>query len=373
MIDAPGPWGTGPFTLVEGHSSIDTVMAIQQVRPEFVATNLITGEDRTPRVVLEANREHNSGRAAKLEQVVFVNDLSPAEALGAVCDREGEVDIVTEVSPADAQRVQDSEYARLVTIDANRMLTGIFNAYESNDAPLHDVRMREALNWAVDRHKIVEEAFGGYATPLAALSPSWCNGSYAGAEPRRRDPARAKELADAAGWPQGRALRIATDGSLEGIAKMIAADVEDALGIAGEIIVVPPDQMVPGARALVEKKLAPPWDVLLNPWFDLSSDNPIAFVHREFFGHDGGFRAGPVDPEFDRMFAELARTTDPDRSRTLAEQVDKYVFEQSKALFLCAPNALYAVNRHVDFKAYRATFELADTEVSTEHWSRREG
>ena len=23
MIDAPGPWGTGPFTLVEGYSSLD--------------------------------------------------------------------------------------------------------------------------------------------------------------------------------------------------------------------------------------------------------------------------------------------------------------------------------------------------------------
>jgi hypothetical protein len=28
--------------------------------------------------------------------------------------------------------------------------------------------------------------------------------------------------------------------------------------------------------------------------------------------------------------------------------------------------------RHVDFKAYRATFELADTDVSPDHWSRRE-
>ncbi len=373
MIDAPGPWGTGPFTLVEGHSSIDTVMAIQRVRPEFVATNLITGEDRTPRVVLEANREHNSGRTARLERVVFLNDLSPAEALDAVCDREGEIDIVTEVSPADAGRVQDSEHARLVTIDANRMLTGVFNAYESNDAPLHDVRMREALNWAVDRHRIAEEAFGGYAVPLAALTPTWCNGAKADLEPRRRDPARAKELAEAAGWPQGRALRIAGDGSLEGIARMIAADVEDALGIASEIIVVPPEQMVAGARALVEKKLVLPWDVLLNPWFDLSSDNPAAFVHREFFGHDGGFRAGPVDPEFDRIFGELARTIDADRSRALAEEIDRYVYEQSKALFLCAPNALYAVNRHVEFKAYRATFELADTEVSSNHWSRREG
>jgi peptide/nickel transport system substrate-binding protein len=72
------------------------------------------------------------------------------------------------------------------------------------------------------------------------------------------------------------------------------------------------------------------------------------------------------------MFGEIARTIDAGRARALAEDVDRYVYEQSKALFICAPNALYAVNRHVDFRAYRATFELADTEGSPEHWSRRE-
>jgi len=40
---------------------------------------------------------------------------------------------------------------------------------------------------------------------------------------------------------------------------------------------------------------------------------------------------------------------------------------------LCAPQALYAVNRHVSFVDHAATFELAETEVSGEHWSRRDG
>jgi hypothetical protein len=79
----------------------------------------------------------------------------------------------------------------------------------------------------------------------------------------------------------------------------------------------------------------------------------------------------PARRRFDRLFATLARTTDPHEARRLAEDIDRHCFEQSKALFLCAPQALYAVNKHVDFKAYRATFELADTEVDPAHWSRR--
>jgi ABC-type transport system substrate-binding protein len=346
-------------------------MAIQRVRPRFAATNIIVSEDRSDRVVLTANRGHNSERRACLEKVVFRNDLAPEEALEAVCEREGEVDIVSEVLPTDARRVNESEHAKLVTIDANRLVVGIFNTYESHDAPLDDVRVREALNWAVDRHRLVDEGLLGYGTPLVAMTPSWCNGLFPGAQARRADPTKAQELFASGAWPQGRPLRIATPGNLEAVADFVAACVRETLAIDADVIVVPADQLIGGARMLIEKKLVPPWDVLMHAWFDLSSDLPPAVVHREFFGEDGAFRAGPVDPKFDELFAELVRQTNPERSIELAEQIDRYVFDQSGALFLCSPQALYAVNRYVDFKAYKCTLELADTEVSEEHWSRR--
>lgn len=44
-----------------------------------------------------------------------------------------------------------------------------------------------------------------------------------------------------------------------------------------------------------------------------------------------------------------------------------------RPLRLVAPNALYAVNNHVDFTPYATTFELAATSVTEEHWSRRPG
>jgi peptide/nickel transport system substrate-binding protein len=346
-------------------------MAIQRVRPSFIATNLITGEDRTARVVLEANRDHNTPRTARVERVVFVNDLTPQEALEAVCDREGELDIVTEVSPADAARVEASEHARLVSFDANRLLAGIFNTWADHDAPLGDARVREALNLAVDRDRLVADGLGGHGTPLAGLTAPWCNGIFPGATPRPHDPDRARALLAESPWP-GRPLRLATPAALAGLAGLIAGDVR-ALGLEVDVIEVPDEALTAGARQLVEKKLTPPWDVLLHAWFDLSSDLPPAVVHREFFGVDGAFRAGPEDPEFDRRFAELVRQTDPAAATALAEDLDRYCFDACKALFLCAPKALYAVNRHVRWEPYRATFELADAETSEEHWSRAGG
>ena len=176
---------------------------------------------------------------------------------------------------------------------------------------------------------------------------------------------------DEVGWPPERNMRIAAPEPFEGIARLVASEVQVALGIGVDIIVVPQEKLLAGTRMLVEKKLVPPWDVLIFGWFDLSSEAPPAAVHREFFGSDGAFRAGPELPEFSRLYTEMAAQIDGQKLVKVAEQIDRYVYDEALALFLCAPQALYAVNKHVNFGPYRTTFELAETEVDEQHWSRR--
>ncbi|GAC1330365.1 MAG: hypothetical protein NVSMB22_22520 [Chloroflexota bacterium] len=369
MIDAPGPWGTGPFTLVEGYSSITVVPGIISGTP-FTCAGLIVNEDRSPRLVLEANRNHwNLERGPRVERVVFRNDLSPAQALEMCIAGDGEVDIVTEVTPDGADRVVQSEFARLVQADANRVLVGVINRGAA-DVPLDDGRIRKALNLAVNKDRVIREGFHGYAQPLCALTPQWCSGFPAGATPYPHDPEQARQVLQDVNWPEGRPFRLATPGALAAIARLVAADIEAALGLTVELYVIPDDQMLAHVRRLVEKKLPLQWDMLIHGWFDLSSDAPPAAVHREFFGLDGGFRAGPPLEEFDRLYSEMAVELDPDKFIAAAERIDRYVFDEALALFLCAPQALYAVNKHVSFGPYRTTFELAEAEVDDDHWSR---
>ena len=336
----------------------------------FASAGIIESEDRSPRLVLEANRSHwNIERGPRLERAIFRNDLSPAEALELCISTEGEMDIVSEVSPADAARVIASEHAKLVVCDANRVLVGIINRYPS-DVPLHDKRVRKALNLAVDCQEVITQGLGGYANPVCALTPSWCGGFPSDMEPYAYDPEQARRLMDEVGWPQGRNMRIAAPEPFEGIARLVASEVQAALRISVDVIVVPQEKLLAGTRVLVEKKLVPPWDVLIFGWFDLSSEAPPAAVHREFFGSDGAFRAGPELPEFNRLYTEMAAQIDGQKLVKVAEQIDRYVYDEALALFLCAPQALYAVNKHVNFGPYRTTFELAETEVDEQHWSR---
>jgi len=204
VIDAPGPWGTGPFTLTEGYSAIyDYSIAFIHNEP-FAATWLQPREERSDRVVLTANDKHwNTERGPRLQRVVYVNDISTEDALTAVCDREGEIDILGEVSPADAQRVKCSEHARLVAIDAMRVLVMIINR-GPEAAPLGDVRVRRALNLGIDRDRLVSEGLGGYGTPLAGPTPPWAKGFPEGLTAYPYDPQQAKALLQQAGWPAGR-------------------------------------------------------------------------------------------------------------------------------------------------------------------------
>ena len=68
---------------------------------------------------------------------------------------------------------------------------------------LSDIRVRQALMYGLNREAMVEDVFGGYATPLHSHYPptSWVHGGDL--NPYQYNPDRAKELLEDAGWSPG--------------------------------------------------------------------------------------------------------------------------------------------------------------------------
>jgi hypothetical protein len=82
-----------------------------------------------------------------------------------------------------------------------------------------------------------------------------------------------------------------------------------------------------------------------------------------------GRLATPRDPcSSSRAWRAGRRSTDGNRLAVYATDVDRLVYKEALAVFLCAPQALYAVNKNVEGAA---TFERAETWVNAQHWSRR--
>ncbi len=304
-----------------------------------------------------------------MQSIVFRNDLTKDEALYLCLNTEGEVDLVTNVQPEHARFVHSSPYAKLIHIGGNRVLAGTFNRYQ-DDVNFNDRNLRLALNLAINRTQIVNDGFYGYADLVPALTPPWAFDFPEELIPTGQNSQLARQLLQEAQWPEGRVLRIATPKSFENVARIIASQMTISLQIKVEVNVILPEEELKWKRVLAEKKLIPNWDIFLANPYALFYEGTPAYFHREFLGIDGAFRAGPTLPEFDELFEDMASETDQQLLLEKAKNVDRFVFNEALALFLCAPHDLYAVNRHVKFKPYRTTFELIDTEVTELHWSR---
>ena len=131
MIQGAGPWGTGPYKLVEGFSLPDK---------------------RTDQVILEANLEYwDKTRLPRLQRIIFDNTLAQHDAVELVKTGEGRVDLVSELSPLETLRVAESPFAKVVKNRGNwGTLFGFFNMRKVG-IPWRDVRLRQAVNvWRLD-------------------------------------------------------------------------------------------------------------------------------------------------------------------------------------------------------------------------------
>lgn len=168
-----------------------------------------------------------------------------------------------------------------------------------------------------------------------------------------------------------RPIRVAAWGSNVTGARRVAADLDQALGVATELIEIAKADENGSRRALAEKRGSMPWDILILRHEAQAIDAPPLELHRAFVGEAGEFRAGPVLPEFEALYDTFRKTIPTPKLAKRAAEIDRYVYDEALALFLVSPHTLYAVDRHVRFTPYRTSFELAETEVDTGHWSRR--
>jgi len=169
------PIGSGPYKLVERvHGDHITLEAFE---------DYWGGAPRIKRVVLKPIPESSTRVAALLA---------------------GEADIIQNVPPEDIPKLEQEEDVRVVTGDDYRFY---FYGMNSANPPFDDVRIRQAVSYAIDWDSICE-LFEGYATrvPLPALPNDWGYAEYADDLMQYTydyNPDRARELLAEAGFPDG--------------------------------------------------------------------------------------------------------------------------------------------------------------------------
>ncbi len=133
----------------------------------------------------------------QLEEITFRFYSDPATRVLAL--ESGEADVMGEIPPQDAVRLDESSDYELMPVPIPGQPLQFF--MNTRRAPLDDQRVREALIHAVNRPAIVETVFKAYSPvaygplnrPTFAYDPT-VEGTYA------YDPERAAELLEEAGW-----------------------------------------------------------------------------------------------------------------------------------------------------------------------------
>ena len=282
----------------------------------------------------------NKARTPKVT-IKFDNIISKAEALEEVA-KGGKVDIVTELTPAEAVALKGSKKARLVESKAKTVLVGVFNQNKAG-SKWTDINLRKAINHAVDKQLVIKEGSMGYGTQMPSMITK---GSYAydgSLQAYAYAPAKAKPVLAKAGVTD---VVIASDEGHKAVADAIVKSLA-ASGVKASV-----DTTGKGDN----------WDIKLVEHFDWSPDYAYGVVFREFFGKDGGFRSMPEDPQFEALAQKIV--SNPTKQEGLTKQMDRYVHDQANVLFLYAPSKLYAVSNRVNFTPYRSTvLELAETSL----------
>ena len=183
------------------HFQIVPQKYVQQVgEPGFIAKPVGAGPFRFVRgalnseIVLERYDGYWAG-PAKLRQVVFRMMPEPSARIAALLA--GEVQVVQEVPPDLVDRLKASPNVQVKTAEGTRSYEIEFNAKAE---PFSDVRVRRAVNYAIDWDPILRDIYRGYATRLStAFLPSGF-GYDPSLRPYAYDPAKARQLLNEAGY-----------------------------------------------------------------------------------------------------------------------------------------------------------------------------
>jgi ABC-type transport system substrate-binding protein len=145
----------------------------------------------------------------------------------------GELSISDVPSSAFSQLALNSKYNK--TMDVNYDATTYFLGMKDNIKPFNNLKVRQALNYAVDKTRLIQ-LLNGRGTVANGIVPPTLPGFSSKLKGYAYDPAKAKKLLAAAGYPHGfsTTIWVQNDSQSVQIAQSIASDLA-AVGVTAKI------------------------------------------------------------------------------------------------------------------------------------------
>lgn len=211
---------------------------------------------------------------------------------------------------------------------------GQFVALRMDQKPFDDIRVRRALNLAINRQEIVKAYYGGNAELLAwPMHPTY-SGYFepldtmpdAVKELFTYNPAKAKQLLAEAGYPKGFTFKVQTSSAnTEGdLLQMVAAYLAK-IGVTMEIQTL---EYAAYFSAMMTRTNAPGYFMFLG------NTNPTTALRKSFVKGQVWNPSQFSDPEIDKMMAETYAEADERVRQVKVRQMTRLVLEKAPVIFL---------------------------------------
>lgn len=153
-------------------------------------------------VVLEGNGDY-WGEKPKLARVRFA--VVPDETTEALELRKGSGDIAINSLTPDTVLTLSHEHG--LSVERSPGTRFAYLGFNLRDPILKDVRVRQAIAYALDRRPMIEYLWRGQAEPARSVLPTQSWAYNADVSSYEHDPEKARQLLDAAGYPAVKGVR----------------------------------------------------------------------------------------------------------------------------------------------------------------------
>lgn len=287
-------------------------------------------------VTLERNPDYWGG-APEVAKVVFRAIPEASTRVNALLN--GEADVVTDVAADDRRKIEASQSARVSTVE--RAGNIVYIGFKTDKAPLDDLRVRQALNYAVDKNSIVK-----YILKDAAVETSSIIGprdyGYAG-EPAGYpyDPSKAKALLAQAGYPDGFSIEFDTVSWYLKNTDVAQAVAEQLKAVGVKVKINPVESAVYRERVPAGKQSP----MYMLGWSSTNTLDADAAIYAIL--HSGEPYSTYSNPKVDKLLEE-ARFAGPDTPRAkLYEEIQAAYIADAPRIFLYQENKYYGVSKRI--------------------------
>ncbi len=304
----------------------------------FLLTDFVSGNSNTyTKNPIYWDKDKINGTEYKLpflDKVVYRTIKDEATFVTAL--RTGKLDILEAIRWQNVEELKKSapqlQWSRWLS------MAGQFMSMRIDTKPFDDIRVRQALNMAVNKQEIVSAYYNGNAELFGyPMHPDYI-GYYESLEAMpdsvkelfTYNPAKAKQLLAEAGYPNGFSFKVqvcSCNPDHMDLLPLVAAYLEK-VGVKVEI-----QPMEYGAflSAMTSRKLAPGY------FINRGHTNPTASIRSSFTTGQQWNPSGWSDPVFDKRMDEVYAERDEGKRQAMLKALTREILEKSPYLWLPTP------------------------------------